>query len=502
MKKAPKNIRIRSKKWLLLAAIILLAAVIRFYDLTDPPLDFHPARQFHSAIIARGIYTRLGGVYPGWQAGLNIAQESSEIRIEPPILEYLVAITYRIFATDQLWIARIFSIIFWLAGGIGLFSLVKKMSNTAGAFIAVLFFLFLPYGVIASRSFQPDPLMVTMSIFAYWGIWRWHQKPDNKTAILAGILSAAAILVKQVAVFYLLGGFAGLVIASMGLKKALRERQVWLIGILSLAPTLVYNLYGIFIQGTLAGQYSQRFFLDLLMDPRFYIRWTMKIRDTVGISVFLLFLFGVLLYKTKAKRGLMIGMLGGYLIYGFVFAYHISTHDYYQLPLIPIVAIGLAPVADLIFQRIQEIEHNRWVSFAAVGILILAVGLSFWEARTILKKEDFHEVPIEWKRVSDEMGGPQTPTAGLMSDYGASLDYYAYILPAYWWPEEEGILVREIMGDDLESLFERRTYAKQYFIITDFDEFNDQPGLKALLYDQFPIFKQKEYYLIFDLKGK
>jgi 4-amino-4-deoxy-L-arabinose transferase-like glycosyltransferase len=254
MRDDPKNVRKRSKTWLLLAMIILLGALIRFYDLTDPPLDFHPARQFHSALIARGVYTSLGGIYPDWQASLNIAQESSEIRIEPPILEYLVAITYRIFRTDQLWIARIYSIIFWLLGGIGLFSLVKKMSSEPGAFIAVLFYLFIPFGVIASRSFQPDPLMVATSIFAFWGIFRWHQKPGIKTAIIASILAGVAILVKQVAVFYLLGGYAGLVIANPGIKKALRDGQAWLIGIFSLIPALFYNLYGIFIQGTLAGQ--------------------------------------------------------------------------------------------------------------------------------------------------------------------------------------------------------------------------------------------------------
>jgi hypothetical protein len=210
-------------------------------------------------------------------------------------------------------------------------------------------------------------------------------------------------------------------------------------------------------------------------------------------------LLGVLLYETKAKRGLMIGMLVGYVIYGFIFAHHISTHDYYQLPLIPIVAMGLAPVADLIYQRVQEFERSRWVSVATVGILILAVGWGIWEARSILRKEDYREVPAEYERLSQMMGGPQTPAAGLMSDYGASLDYYGYILPAYWWPEEDGIPVIEMMDKDIESLFEQRTYAKQYFIVTDFDEFNNQSKLQELLFDRYAIFEQNEDYLIFEL---
>ena len=29
---------------------------LRLYDLTDPPIDFHPTRQLRGALIARGMY--------------------------------------------------------------------------------------------------------------------------------------------------------------------------------------------------------------------------------------------------------------------------------------------------------------------------------------------------------------------------------------------------------------------------------------------------------------
>lgn len=43
---------------LLILAIFAAGIGIRLYDLTDPPLDFHPARQIHSALMARGIYAK------------------------------------------------------------------------------------------------------------------------------------------------------------------------------------------------------------------------------------------------------------------------------------------------------------------------------------------------------------------------------------------------------------------------------------------------------------
>jgi hypothetical protein len=42
--------------WLMLALVFFFGLVGRFYDFDDPPLDFHPTRQLHSMLIARGMY--------------------------------------------------------------------------------------------------------------------------------------------------------------------------------------------------------------------------------------------------------------------------------------------------------------------------------------------------------------------------------------------------------------------------------------------------------------
>ncbi|MGW8250224.1 MAG: hypothetical protein ACWGO1_06250 [Anaerolineales bacterium] len=41
---------------MLLVALLAGALALRFYDLTDQPIDFHPTRQLRGAIIARGMY--------------------------------------------------------------------------------------------------------------------------------------------------------------------------------------------------------------------------------------------------------------------------------------------------------------------------------------------------------------------------------------------------------------------------------------------------------------
>lgn len=46
----------RDVQAVLLAVVVLLGFGIRIFDLTDPPLDFHPTRQLRSAILARSFY--------------------------------------------------------------------------------------------------------------------------------------------------------------------------------------------------------------------------------------------------------------------------------------------------------------------------------------------------------------------------------------------------------------------------------------------------------------
>ena len=150
--------------WVVLGVIFTLGLGIRLYDLTDPPLDFHSTRQLRSAIIARSLYYRSlpEPEDPREQRirDLAISQYTPGALIEPLVFESVVAFTYRVIGSDPIWVARIYSSIFWIIGGIALYFLTSAMTNADGGVLAVAYYLFLPFGIIASRSFQPDPLMV------------------------------------------------------------------------------------------------------------------------------------------------------------------------------------------------------------------------------------------------------------------------------------------------------------------------------------------------------
>jgi hypothetical protein len=95
-------------RWMAIGVIVILALVIRFYDLDDLPLDFHSTRQMHSALMARGMYYQNRADIPEWQKTMAVEQWKLEGLIEPPIMERLAAFGYQLAGTDDLRIPRVY----------------------------------------------------------------------------------------------------------------------------------------------------------------------------------------------------------------------------------------------------------------------------------------------------------------------------------------------------------------------------------------------------------
>src|SRR6185503_12579404 len=285
-------------------ALVLLFAIalsIRLYDLTDLPLDFHPTRQLLSAIKARGLYyeTQPDGV-PTWKLETAIRQAKLKADVEPVVFERLVAFTYR-FTGEQVWLARIYSSLFWLIGGIFLFMLVRDLVSFEGAIFSTAYYLFFPYAIIASRSFQPDPLMVMLTLSFWWMFARWMNltsaSPEKRegqwmAALLAGLLGGLAIFVKFSAAFFVIGAALGLASSRFTLRGLLRNVQVWVMALLGILPAAAYLVYGIFIRGDLGSQFSGRFIPALLLSPINYLQWATKASFAAGGIFIMLGLLG------------------------------------------------------------------------------------------------------------------------------------------------------------------------------------------------------------------
>jgi hypothetical protein len=88
------------------------------------------------------------------------------------------------------------------------------------------------------------------------------------------------------------------------------------------------------------------------------------------------------------RRGSLAGEArAGYLLYGLVFTIHISTHNYYSLPLVPIVALSLGSVVDAATRptRLTDVQSAAAVTFTA----LLVAGAVSWKLHGPLTDRSF-----------------------------------------------------------------------------------------------------------------
>jgi len=506
----PQNRRARR---LLPGFLLVLALGIRLYHLKEPPLDFHPTRQYFSAIIARGFYYETQDSLPEWKKKIAIINKEKQGFLEPPIMELMAALSYRLAGGEYLWLPRLFSSIFWIVGGGFVYLISKKLSSPDAAVFATAFYLFIPYGVSASRSFQPEPLMVMMLMVSLFTLLRYHERPLLGRLFLAATLSALALLVKPMNVFTIFGAAIALALEKQKSWKAFFSPSLLIFAGISLLPSLIYFTSGLFREG-LQAQAQKRILPQLLLSLFFWKGWHSQIDWVVGDIAFFGALFGVLLFRPGRARALIIGLWVGYLAYGLSFSYHTATHNYYHLPLIPIVAIGFGLFLAWILNRlVQGSRHSclrlsscQWARPAASwGILLLAIALSLGTSRARLNRPDSGKIVRNAEEIGERVGH-SAKTIFLTFAYGKPLQYYGD-LSGEFWPSQGDLRyerVRGIPGINASELFQTRFLkdSPEFFIITDFQEFDRQSDLKNFLTRSYPLFAQTPDYLIFELRKK
>lgn len=482
----------------ILVIFFLAALGIRIYDLTDPPLDFHPTRQFFTAIIARGMYYQDLEEAPEWMRAQAVAYWKTE-DIDFPTIHLLATWTYRLIGHEDIFYPRLYSIIFWNLGGLAVFLIGKELFSKDGGLVALAFYLFAPYGVIASRSFQPDPLMLCLILFAWWSMLRWMTTGRWRWSILAGLFSAAAMLTKPTDFFLLLGGMAGVFLAN-GFRKSLRDLSFWTMGIIAAVPVLTWAIYRS-AQGTLGSLFNMRFFPKLWIDLLFYLRLEAQFETAVGLIPFILALLGLFLIEQKEKRIYLAGLWCGFALNILAFSYHFMTHDYYHIPLIPITALSLAPLGSAVIARLKNLNPG-WLARTFITVVFIGgLGANLWNIRQLLHKEDHRSEAAMLEHIGEVLG-PNISAIALTSDYGYPLFFYAWISTRYW-PHAGDAYIRELAGlpaSEFTAQFEQLIAGREYFVITDLAELEAQQELKQHLSSHFPVLDSGDGYMIYDLR--
>jgi len=345
--------------------------------------------------------------------------------------------------------------------------------------------------------------MVGALVATILAVLRYYERPSTSRLVVAASLAALAMLVKFDALFTIVGAFVFAGIYTQGFRKLATSRRALLFAVVSLLPPFIFYFYQIFVSKSLLGVARADLLPHLVLEPAFWKGWLSQIDAVVGYPAWMVALVGILVSRERLTRGLLVGLWAGYVVFGLVFTYTIHTHDYWNLQLIPIVALSLAPVVGLILGQLRAVSQT-WHQRAAVGGLgLLALALSIGIAQARLPSGGLDRKV----RIAQELGervGHSTDVMYLSGDYGLPLEYHGF-LSGFAWPLASDLEWERLAGVPPRDPAQRLrgwfgTKVPRYFIVEDLREFAQQPDLARFLAG-FPVVVQNDDYVIFALRG-
>ena len=493
----------RIGRMLLLAALLLAMLGLRVPHIESAPLDFHGTRQYHSAILARALYLDGRTDLPAKQLEAARATAIELPQLELPLMEWLAVAIYRLDGGESFWAGRALAALFWVVGGAFLYGVSRRFASAEAAFVVVAMYLALPFAVAASRSFQPDPLMVATMIASWWAIFHYREKPSTRWLLTSALTAALAVLLKPTAAFILLPVFAAATWTS-----AEPSWRRWL------KPTIVFFLIACLLPAAyfaresttnagLTGNVLSRFQTELLLESTFWRGWLFMLEDVTGSWPLLAAVVGFLLLPRREDRWAVGSMWCGYFLIGLTFTHHTHTHDYYSLPLIPIVALSMAPLIDVIIRALHSSLPSRAFRILTSSLFVAALLYgSSWAVPRPLSERWLGT--RERARSIGEKLEHSTRTLLMAPLYGFPLEYHGWLNGTHWPYSVEietdylGVPKFESVAHRLAAMMEET--GAEYFIVTAWREWALQPELGELLSSR-PLVDSGLGYLVFDLRG-
>jgi Dolichyl-phosphate-mannose-protein mannosyltransferase len=461
-----------------LAALVVAAMSVRLQHLDQPPLNFHPTRQYRSALIARACYYEHADV-PEWARAVARANRDIQPAAEPPVMEWLACSAYRTVGAERLDVPRALASAFWVLGAVPLFAVMTSMASSAAAIVAVATYLFVPYGIVASRAFQPDALMTCCALWAMWALARISAHPTSRGVVVAALAAGLATVVKPMSMFLTVPAAVAFAVARGGLPMAARARILALATVLGLTSGAAYYGHSA-IFGTLTRDQIQLRFVPSLLGTPFFWRgmWT-QIEHVFGPLLFSVMVIGTVMAPRGLARTLLVSLWGGYAAFAVVFSYHMSTHDYYHLPFLALAALALATFYKV---AIGSRLRRQSMSVAVVAGACIAVSGTM-RALPAIPASDAERVK-QYEEIG-ELAEHSTRVLFLDQQYGYVLMYHGQI-SGDAWPTTDDLTAAHLGGLPLIDAHQRYArdfadYGATHFIVTDLASLEAQPDLQKLL---------------------
>lgn len=363
-------------EYFILSIILVGALTVRLYKLNNPIADWHSWRQADTASVTR-IYLKegLNLLYPRYY-DISVIQTgyfnpNGYRFVEFPVYNLIhYSIVKAIPSLSIIVAGRLISIFSALLAIVAIFFLGEKYIGKWGGVISAFFYGFIPYNIYFTRVILPDPLAVAAATVSVWLFSEYTDRNKKIYLFLSALSFMVAMLIKPFAIFFSLPIFY-LALKKFGIKNIILNIPLLLALDIALVPFFLWRVWeNNYPQGI--AYYMWAFNGDgIRFRPSFW-RWIFGERLgslILGVWGIIPFSFGIL--NTKRKNLFIASFLVGVFLYVVIVATANVRHDYYQLFLVPPVALTLG--AGTYFLLSTKI-FNRFISWS---LLTISIGMMF-----------------------------------------------------------------------------------------------------------------------------
>jgi hypothetical protein len=430
----------------LLCILLLLlgGCVVRLYRFNNPIADWHSWRQADTSAVSRDfVQNGFDVLHPTFEDISNIPSGKENPHgyrfVEFPLYNVFQAGLYKtigVFTLEE-W-GRLVTIFFSLLGSLFLFLLVKRRGYALAAWFTFIISLFIPYNIYYGRTILPDTAMVATLLAGVFFLDKWldgfrkKQSPHIFFLLLSFIFTTSSFLLKAYTLFY---GITFIVLLFSVLKFSMFKRwELYCYAILSMLPLIAWRKYmlaypeGIPVNAWLFNGNGIRF------RPSFF-RWLFYERLTkliAGYSGVLFLISGVIqMWKEKKDMLFLLSFPLSSLVYMCIIATGNVQHDYYQIVVMPSVALLMGFGAAWVTVFLQKFVNKT----SAYGIVIVALCISFWFGWQQIK--DYFNINNPSLVIAGHVVDTLTPKdAKIIAPYGGDTSFL-YQTKRKGWPSFE-----------------------------------------------------------------
>jgi len=368
---------IKENKTFLILLFIVVA--IRLVNINMPILEGTATRQIQTAMIAKNLYTNgFNLFYPqvdflGTGPGYFVE--------EFPLLNFIVAVLYKLCGGVYEWIGRLISISFFAGSVIFLFNLTRRLFEETTALVTVVIFSISPLSLIYSRAFMPDFEMIFFSLGALYFMYLWSIGDKDRFFWLSAIFAMMALLSK-VQAFCICFPLLAMIWQRQRLSFLFKARS-WAYLLIVLIPVLLWYMHARSVNQIYSPSKAYVFQISYWLRPSLFIspKYLIKVFEHGWMQMltpvgFTLFLFGLFL-KIKSQQGIILrAWLAGTVVYMIVFSTHIDD-PYYNLLFLPITSVFAARAVVWIRQHASGemiFLNNRFARIMGIMLLLILIG--------------------------------------------------------------------------------------------------------------------------------